>query len=155
MGQTVYPELGGDSGTLRAGPNVDLVVPDVCPTSSQNLQLRSSISSSSSVQSTKHSVFFLFVLFFQGSPSNTAGYPVLFQTKQTLLQPLMAFRSFYHSCCRIPDSFHASISFQGGMILPTRLPLEDAFSFLLDPAPLLGPFFPCGCCLSSCFVPVL
>lgn len=52
------PELGGDSGTPWAGPNMDLVVPDVCPTSSQNLQLRKSISCSSHVQSTKHSVFF-------------------------------------------------------------------------------------------------
>lgn len=40
VSQTVYSELGEDAETPRAGLNMDLVAPDVCPTSSQNLQLK-------------------------------------------------------------------------------------------------------------------
>lgn len=57
-----------------ASTNVDLVVPDVCPTSSQNLKLRSSISFS--VQSTKHSVFF---------PSLSCFFKAALRTQQVIL----------------------------------------------------------------------
>lgn len=129
VGQTVHPTLGGDSGTPRAGPNVDLAVPGVCPTSSQNLQLRNSISFSSRVQSTKHSGFSLVCPVFSRQPLHTVGYPVLFQTKQTLLQALVAFCSFYQSCCCIPDSFHASISFPGRNDLAYKAALGRCFPF--------------------------
>lgn len=138
MGHAVYSELGGDAGAPRAGPNVDLVAPDVCMTSSQNLQLREEdlLLFPCPIDQTP---FFPSLSVFSRQPLRHGGYPVLFQTKQTL-QPLMAFCSFYQSCCRIPDSIHASISFQGRNDLAYKVALGRCFPFLLDPALLLGPF---------------
>lgn len=149
--QTVYPELRGDSGTPQGWSQHGFECPRCLP----NLLPKPPASPSPPhVQSTKHPGFFLVCLYFQGSPSDTAGYPVLFQTKQTLLQPLMTFCSFYQSCCCIPDSFHASI-FPGRNDLAYKAAVRRCFPFPAGSCTTFWDHFPSGCCFSSYFVPVL